>query len=443
MAEGSLTAVALLEDHLARIEARDGAVHAFAEVTEARARAEAEAVDRARAEGRPLGPLAGIPLGVKDLIDLEGRATRGASRVPASPAKADAKVVQRLREAGAVILGALQTYEFATVGPDESLPQPPSLNIWNLEHITGGSSSGSAAAVAAGLLRAALGTDTGGSVRSPAAYCGVVGLKPTKGRVPDGGLLPLSPSLDHVGPLAATVREAAMVLDAISAPGWRPATPSGDLLGQPLTGLRVGYARAWVAGDPDCDPAVLRALDAAASTLSLLGARITEVEMPDYALFEAAGAVILDAEALAVHRERLAEHWDLYGRAARISLMRAIGLDEEDVRAAWRAAEILGQGVTAAFEGADLLLTATTLAPASPVAAFRGGKAVWTPMRTIPFNLTGHPALSLPAGFSGGLPLAAQLIAPHGGEDILCRAGAAFELATDHALQRPVYPGSR
>jgi aspartyl-tRNA(Asn)/glutamyl-tRNA(Gln) amidotransferase subunit A len=431
---GEITALALTEDTLATIAARDGNFCAFAAVDADAARTAAAAIDDLLARGEDRGPLMGIPLGVKDVIALAGRHTACGSRVPMPVAAQDAACVARLRAGGAVIIGALQTYEFATVGPDEDLPQPPSRNPWSQAHITGGSSSGSAAAVAGGLLRAALGTDTGGSVRAPAAYCGCVGLKPSRGRVPSDGLVPLSPTLDHVGPLAATVAESALVLDAMSDPGWRPAFAG---TGAKTAGLRIGYARDWFAADPAADPGVIAALDDAASTLSMLGARIEMLTLPDYAIWETAGALILDAEALESHRDRIAAHAGLYGRPALRSLLRAAGLTPDDIAAAWAAATLLGQAFDTALAQVDVVLTATVLSPAPPVAAFRGGRAVWTAMRTLPFNVTGHPALSLPAGFVRGLPVGLQLIAAHGAEDMLIRAGHAFEMATDHAVMRP------
>lgn len=433
---GRTTSAELTAAALARADGSN--LHAFAALFPESASAEARAADAALAIGRDLGPLHGIPVAVKAVIDIAGHPTRAGSRVPAPVATADAACVARLRAAGAVILGATQTYEFATVGPDEELPQPPARNPWNPGRITGGSSSGSAAAVAGGILRTTLGTDTGGSVRAPAAYCGVVGLKPTKGRVPGRGLVDLAPSLDTVGPIAASVEDAALTLDAISDPGWRPAAGA---LGQGAGGLRIGFARDWFAHDPAADPGVIRALDDAASALSLAGARIVMVDLPDYAMFETAGALILDAEALDAHRARIHAYGNLYGRPALRSLLRAVGLSDDDIAAAWKAAHLLGAEFDVALSGVDVILTATTLAPAPPVAAFRGGRAVWTAMRTLPFNVTGHPALSLPCGLVDGMPVGLQLIAPHGGEDTLCRLGQAFELATDHCLQRPAGVG--
>ena len=329
-----------------------------------------------------------------------------------------------------MILGKLATYEFALVGPTFDGPAPPAVNPWSPDHVTGGSSSGSASAVAAGLVRTSIGTDTGGSIRSPAAYCGVVGLKPTRGRVPSAGVFPLSRSLDHVGPLAASVAEAAMTLDAIADPGRAPAA---GRLGRDIAGLRIAYARDWFAADPALMPGVLEEIDAAVSQLSLLGARIAEVSMPDYALFEAAGSRILDAEAFAVHRETIASDPAAYGRAAFASLQRGARLNAAELAEARRAASRLRRQLDSAiFARYDALVTVTTLTTAPPVAPYREGLAGWTPMRTLPFNVTGHPALSVPAGFVAGLPVGLQLVGPAG-----CRGADLPDRPRLRALDRP------
>ncbi|MCA0270579.1 MAG: amidase [Proteobacteria bacterium] len=430
---GEISCRALTEAALARIEARNPRLAAL---THLNTSAQEEA-DRAQSmiDAGDAQPLCGIPIGIKDLIDVEGLpATSGSALFRARVAAADAAAVARLRAAGAVILGKLATYEFAMVGPDNDLPDPPARNPWNPAHITGGSSSGSAAAVAGGMMRAALGTDTGGSARSPAAYCGCVGLKPSFGRVPVTGSFPLSPTLDHVGPIAATVEEAAIMLDAIGDEGWRPAA---GRLGTGLSGLRIGFARDWHAADPETTPGVLRALDDAAAQLSMLGAQITLIPLPDYAVCEAAASVILHAEALDIHRSLIADHAGDYGRPVLQSLAFGAALDEADVRNARRAQSRLTEEMSQAMAGFDLVLTAAAMTPALPFSAFDGESAVWTPMRTIPFNLTGHPALVLPCGFQSSLPIGMQLVAARGAEDILCATGAAFERATDFSVQRP------
>jgi aspartyl-tRNA(Asn)/glutamyl-tRNA(Gln) amidotransferase subunit A len=443
--DGSLTSVALCEAHVERIRARDGALHAFVAVDAESALAEAARADQSFARGVDLGPLHGIPTGLKDLIDVRGATTANGSRVAAHGVAADdAAVVRRLRESGAVIVGKLATYEFALVGPSFDTPFPPVRNPWNLANITGGSSSGPAAAVAGGLLRTSIGTDSGGSIRSPAAYCGVVGLKPTFGLVSVEGVFPLSQSLDHVGPISASVAEAALTLDALVGgqdASWRPAA---SRLGQPIDGMRIGYARDGFAKDPLTHPGVLRAIDDAASQLSLLGARIEEITLPDYGLCEACGATILHFEALANHEELLRRYGGDYGRLAWLSLAAGLTLTPSDLARARRIASALRDEIdSGAFARCDALLTATTLTPAPPFSAFDGRKAVWTPMRTLPFNVTGHPALTMPAGFAEGLPVGAQIVGRAFDEALICQIADAFERATDFAATpRPFASGA-
>ena len=445
MRQGLVTSVDLVRATLAAITLRDPHLHAFVGLDPAFALDQAAQADRDLMAGLDRGPLHGIPVAIKDMIDVAGQPTACGSAVCAGRvAQTDATVVQRLRAAGAIITGKVATYEFAMVGPDTGLHDRPARNPWNPAHITGGSSSGSAAAIAGGLVRAAVGTDTGGSVRSPASYCGTVGLKPSFGRVPRTGVFALAPSLDHVGPLAATVQEAALMLDAVSGPcagdaaslshSWRPAM---GLVGQDMAGRRVGYARHWFVHDPACDPAVIRAMDDAVSQLSLLGMRIEEISLPDYALYEAAGSVILHAEALATHRHLVAEHADKYGRMTLQSLAVGAAVTPADLAVARQAATLLSGTMAAHFQRFDVIVTPTTLTPAPRFVAFEGGSAVWTPMRTLPFNLTGTPVLSLPIGFSGGLPLGMQIAGAAGAEDAICAIGHAFETATDHALMTP------
>lgn len=431
---GTLTSRSLTEAVLERIEAHKQ-LCAFTHVA-ADALAQADAADARLAAGNDPGPFCGLPVAIKDLIDVAGQpATCGSAVLAGRVADADAAAVARLRAQGAVLIGKLATYEFAMVGPDMNLPDPPARNPWNIDHITGGSSSGSAAAVAGGLVRFALGTDTGGSVRSPAAYCGCVGLKPSFGRVPLAGAFPLSPSLDHVGPLAATVAEAALALDALGDGGhWRPASA---MIGKGIEGLRIGYARSWFADDPQCGGAVVSALDDAAATLSMRGARVSLIDLPDYAPYEAAASVILHAEALAAHADLIATRQAAYGKPTLQCLAFGAVVSDTDLALARRAVQPLTEAMTLAMAGHDVVLTATTLGPALPFSAFGGEKAVWTPMRTIAFNLTGQPALSVPCGFDSGLPLGLQLVAGLGAEDMLCRVGHAFEQATDHAALRP------
>lgn len=437
IAMGQTTAQALMQQTLDRIAARDPRLHSLVHLDSA----PAPLVD-------PDLPLAGLPFGVKDILDVTGQPTRCGSHAHqrTAPQKAgvpqpthgpaDSTAVARLRAAGMVPLAKLATYEYALTGPAWDQPNPPARNPWNAAHITGGSSSGSAAAVAGGLFRVALGTDTGGSIRAPAAYCGIIGLKPTRDAVPCEGCFPLSPSLDVIGPLAACVEDAATVMQILA-----PGSGAAAMLGQGVAGLTIGYARDWFATDPACHPDVLRAMDDAAALFSQLGARISLISLPDYAPIEAAGTVILQAEAWEVHRDRLAQQWQAYGVDARRNLFTGAALTPDDVTAAWQVARGFGAQVDRHLTQCTALLTPTTLSPAPKFTDFKDGP-VWTAMRTLPFNLSGHPAISMPCGFAeNGMPLGAQLIGGHGQEAMICRIAQTFEQATPATVGRAL-PGA-
>ena len=426
---GTLTAVDLAQAQLARIAALNPRIHAFVAVTPDLALAAAQQADADFTAGIDRGPLQGIGFAIKDLIDLKGLPTIcGSYAQPATPAAQDAAVVARLRSAGAVPLGKVATYEYALVGPSFDGPQPPAANPWNTDHITGGSSSGAAAAVAAGMVRCAIGTDTGGSIRSPAAYCGVVGLKPTKGAISRTGVFPLSEDLDHVGPLGASVADAALMATAMG-------VTATARLGRPVQGLKIGYARDWFATDPATSPAVLLAMDQAMSDLSLAGARVALIQLPDYAGIEAVGIILLQYQALAVHQATFQN--GKYGQQAVETLLSGQHITAADFATARIAAQRTRAEFTAILAQHDAIATANVLSTAPPFTDFAAGRAVWTAMRTLPFNLTGHPVLALPIGFSNNLPLGMQLIGPDHSEPTLCQIGDAYERATDHAAQRP------
>jgi aspartyl-tRNA(Asn)/glutamyl-tRNA(Gln) amidotransferase subunit A len=430
--DGRLTSVALVQAHIDRVALRDGVYRSFYLVAADRALAEAAQADAELAAGQDRGPLHGIPVGIKDLIDMAGLPTTADAPGRADAiAQSDAAVVERLRAGGAVLIGKLATYEWGTVGPDKSGLFPPARNPWSLDHITGGSSSGSAVAVAGGLLRTTIGTDTGGSLRGPAFYCGVVGLKPTSGTVPTGGVLPMSPSMDHVGPMSATVAEAALTLDVLSGRG-----EAASRLGRSVSGLRIGYARDWFASDTQTMPAVLAAMDAAMSTLSELGATIEEIELPDYYAVEVAAAAILHKESFDHHADQLRDHPQAYGRRAFLSLAAGVAVTDEELARARRAGNAFRAQVDKLLSRFDALATVGALTTALPAAPFEK-EAVWTPMRTIGFNVSGHPVLALPIGFHEGLPIGMQLIGKHRDEARIVQIGDAFERATDHAIQRP------
>ncbi len=429
--DGRLTSLALVQAHLDRIAARDGAYRSFYVVSAERALADASRADAELAAGRDRGPLHGIPVGIKDLIDVAGLPTTADAPGRANAlAQANADVVERLIEGGAIIIGKLATYEWGTVGPDNGGLFPPARNPWSLAHITGGSSSGSAVAVAGGLLRTTIGTDTGGSLRGPAFYCGVVGLKPTFGTVPNAGVLPMSSSVDHVGPISATVAEAAVTLDVIAG------SNAASLLGQPIQGLRIGYARNWFARDSQTLPPVLEAMDAALSTLSECGALIEEVELPDYDAIEVAAAAILHRESFDYHAQALREQPEAYGRRAFLSLAAGVAVTPEELAKARRAGQGFRTAVDRLLATHDSLVTVGALTTALLAAPFEK-EAVWTPMRTIGFNVSGHPVLALPIGLANGLPMGMQIIGRHHDEARIVQIGDAFERATDHAVQRP------
>jgi aspartyl-tRNA(Asn)/glutamyl-tRNA(Gln) amidotransferase subunit A len=293
---GEVTALQLAQRSLARVAERNAEVHAVLTVTADRAEADARRADDELARGHDRGPLHGIPYGLKDIIATRGIPTTCNSRAELATVPAvDAEVEHRLRAAGGVLVGKLNTAEFALGGGDD-LPWPAARNPWNAEHFTGTSSTGSGAAVAAGMVSLAVGSDTGGSIRSPAALCGVVGLKPTYGRVSRRGLYPLSWSLDHAGPLGRTVEDVALALGVLA--GHDPADPaSADVpVADPLRtlqdgvqGVRVGYVRNWLTGPGGASDVVLSATDAAVERLACAGACVEEVSLPDFELFKACG----------------------------------------------------------------------------------------------------------------------------------------------------------
>ncbi len=429
MRAGTLTAMELAKAQLARIAALNPTIRAFVTVTTDQALAAAAQADADFAAGIDHGAMQGIGLAIKDLIDMQGVPTTCGSRHHTkTPAAQDAAVVANLCAQGAVPLGKVATYEYALVGPSFDGPHPPPVNPWNRDHITGGSSSGAAAAVASGMVRVALGTDTGGSIRSPACYCGVVGLKPTKGIILRDGVFPLSDDLDHVGPIAATVEDTAMIAQVMGVEAMQR-------LHHPVRGLKIGYARDWFARDPATDPVVLQAMDRAMSDLSLLGVQVELITLPDYAEMEAVGVTLLQYQALALHRDSMKD--GRYGRQAVDTLLSGRHITAHDFTEARAMAARYRDQMATVLQGYDAIATACVLSTAPPFSAFTADKAVWTAMRTLPFNITGHPALSMAIGFHQGLPIGMQLVAQDHAEAALCQIGHAFECATDHSSQLP------
>src|SRR5262249_31774256 len=326
------------------------------------------------------------------------------------------------------------------------LPFPPARNPWNREHCTGGSSAGWGAAVAAGLVRTAMGSDTGGSIRGPAFYCGTVGLKPTYGLVSRRGVFPLSYTLDHCGPLPWTVEDAALTmqviagydaLDAASADIPVPQFASG--LGQGLAGLKLAVPRAFFARQEDVTAEVVASLDAAAQQIANLGAKVEEVELADFELFNACGRVILIAEAYAIHEKNLLTRPLDYARYTYQRMMVGATISAADLTQAFRLRRELSAIINTHLLGTyDAIITANGLTPAPRFDEFPADVPPKMTLQTMPFNVTGNPTLAIPTGLArGGLPLGMQMVGRAFDEPTVLRIGAAYEAATGSIKKRP------
>jgi aspartyl-tRNA(Asn)/glutamyl-tRNA(Gln) amidotransferase subunit A len=440
---GETTSVALAQAAIAVADAHDAAVGAFISRYNDEALRAADAADIAFAAGIDRGPLQGIPLGIKDIITTtEGPSTAQSLVLDRAWGidRGDAIVVSRLRHAGALIMGKLTLSEFAIGMPDHDRPFPIPRNPWNLDYWPGGSSSGSGSSVAAGMVLGALGTDTGGSIRIPAAYCGITGLMPTFGRVPKSGCVPLGYSLDHIGPMVRTARDAALMLAVLAGPDFSdPATvdePVADYVGAltgDLAGLRIGVQRLdRFAGDTE-DPALPNLFSAAAQTLSAAGADVVDVELPLYAEMAAACFLILVAEAAAYHQPDLQSRWSDYGPGTRRMFALAFSLSAADYVQAQRARRVGQRELATLFTDVDLVVTPTTSAVASRIdsldtAMSEGMRAI----HTLYWDTTGNPVISVPMGFGrDGLPLGLQIAGRPFDEATVLRAADAFQCRTD------------
>ncbi len=437
---------------LDRIAALDGVLHSYALVMADMAMAQAEAAEAEIAAGRYRGPLHGVPIGVKDLCWTEGVPTAAGMAIHRDfrPDR-DATVVQRLKQAGAVLLGKLQLTEGAYSDHHPSVTAPR--NPWHADYWPGISSSGAGVATAAGLCHGAIASDTGGSIRWPAAANGVTGLKPTWGRVSRHGVFPLAPSLDHVGTMARSAADAGLLLQVIGGADTQDPTalhePVPDYLGAMATdlrGVRIGIDADWNGDGIDAE--VQAVVCAAADVLRVLGATVVDVRVPEAMR---AGSALTDdwaancaVEAAVAHAASYPARRDEYGPvlASVIEAGRALsGIDYQ--RILLRRADLRGRMVSL-LQTIDLLLTPVhPYAPLSLAAVRTLGEqpALIAGLQryTCPFNLTGHPTITLPGGLSRlGLPIGFQLVAPHLGEAMLVRAGAAFQGATDWHRQHPV-----
>jgi len=469
--KGEVSARELTDHHLDRIAAVEGRVHAFLEVTADRARADADRIDEARSRGESLPPLAGIPLAIKDNLCTQGIRTTCSSRMLESFVPPyESTVTERLWQAGGVLLGKTNLDEFAMGSSTETSAFGPSCNPWNLDKVPGGSSGGSAAAVAAGECQASLGSDTGGSIRQPAAFCGVVGLKPTYGRVSRYGLVAFASSLDQVGPFTTSVADAAELLQVIAGEDPRDSTclkaPVPDYvaaLAQPVAGLRVGLVRECFEAE-GLDPQVKASVLAAAEQLQALGCELVDVSCPRFNDGIATYYVIAPSEASA----NLARYDgvkygyrapDAQSLAEMTARSRAEGFGDEVQRriligtyalsagyvdAYYKKAQqvrtLIRRDFDRAFETVDVLLT-----PTSPTTAFGFGAHREDPLAmyladllTIPANMAGLPAISLPCGFDlQGLPIGVQLITNVLEEPRLLQVAHHYEGAARVMANRP------
>ncbi|MGJ8618485.1 MAG: amidase, partial [Sulfitobacter sp.] len=344
-------------------------------VAEDEALAAACEADRANREGRLVGPLHGIPFAIKDIFDLKGWPVRWGSRWQAERiADRTAPAFQAMLDAGAIPLGLVATYELATVGPDQTSLYVQPRNPWDHAHVTGGSSSGSAAAVAAGMVRIALGTDTGGSVRSPSSYCGVVGFKPTFGAISLEGVMHLSPSLDHAGPIARTVSEAAMAFCVLT--GQKQL----DLRCDPKK-IRIGFARSWIPTDSDGSD-LLTLMDNAAASLSLAGMQIDLIELPDYATIEGHATQLILAEGHQSFGQEVVASPELFGKRAAKSIAAGGSISDETVAEAQKAGATFTKTIDDLLQDHDVLILPTVATPAPRFAHFDASETIWTEMRT-------------------------------------------------------------
>ena len=442
VADGEVSPVELTSACLERIAGIDAQVNAFITVTADTAVDDARVVERERVRGEAVGPLAGVPIALKDLFDTAGvRTTAGsrffAERVP----DRDAAVVQKLRGAGAVLLGKLNMHEWALGVTNDNPHYGACRNPWALDRITGGSSGGSAAALAAGMCFGSLGSDTGGSIRIPASLCGVVGLKPTYGRVSLRGVVPLSWSLDHAGPMARRVADVALLLDVIAGPD-RADPGSVDVaadeymarLEDGISGWRIGViADEWLGDiEPDVQALVRKATQALASA----GAQIEELTAPDLPDAARLNGLMTTADAATFHRERMENAPDDFGSDVLARLRRGAGYGATDYADARRQQTILRRTFSSWFVEHGGMFDAVVL-PTTPCTAPRiaGLDAVATApvltRLTAPFNLTGLPAMSVPCGLTAeGLPVGLQIVGAPWAERRVLRVGRAYELAS-------------
>jgi aspartyl-tRNA(Asn)/glutamyl-tRNA(Gln) amidotransferase subunit A len=446
IAARSLSPVELTKAHLARIRALNPTLNAFVLVTEERALADARASEARQMAGNLRGPLDGIPIAHKDIYNTADiRTTAHSKLLQDNVPTADAFTVRRLADAGTVLLGKLSTHEFAFGGPSFDLPWPPARNPWDVERFTGGSSSGTGAAVAAGLILGGTGSDTGGSIRSPAALCGIAGIKPTYGLSSRAGILPLAYTMDHAGLMAWTAEDCALLLQAMAghdpedpASANRPVADFSADLDKGARGLRIGVVRHFFESDCRVSDATLTGIDAALDVFRAEGAEVCDITLSPLADYHAPGYVIMLSEALAVHlpwfRTRFADYSEMFRDRVAVSAL----VSGADLMQAQRWRRLLCQELATAMAGLDIIVSATVMGEAPRIADVPKWTSMEAPGLVMPFSLTGFPALSVCTGFGAdGLPVAMQLVGKPFSEPTVFRAAHAFERATEWRGRRP------
>jgi aspartyl-tRNA(Asn)/glutamyl-tRNA(Gln) amidotransferase subunit A len=450
IAAKKLSPVELTQTCFERVKRLDGTLHSFLLPTEDRAMSDAKAAEGRMMAGGLKGKLDGIPIGHKDIYNTAGIRTTAHSKllehnVPAE----DSVVVKKWADAGTVMMGKLATHEFAIGGPSFDLPWPPARNPWNPDHFTAGSSSGTGAAVAAGLILGGTGSDTGGSIRGPSALCGLAGIKPTYGRSSRRGVLPLSNTLDHTGPMTWTVEDCALLLQAMAGhdsldPGSadRPVDDYTAGIGAGVKGLRIGVISHFHEEDNKVSPATQKGIDGALDFFRKSGAEVRDVKLSPMMDYNATGWVILSAEAYSIHEPWMKTRFNDYGELMRDRLALAALMSASDYVQAVRRRRELCLEMKAAMADLDLLITASSPGEAPKITEVPKWLMLQKPNFTMAFNVTGQPALSVCSGYGdGGLPVSIQIIGKPFQEATVFRAGHAYETAHDWRSKRPALAG--
>jgi aspartyl-tRNA(Asn)/glutamyl-tRNA(Gln) amidotransferase subunit A len=450
IADRKLSPVELTKACLARVHAHNDTLHAFLLLTEERALAEARAAEARMMAGALKSRIDGIPIGYKDIYNTAGIRTTGHSKllehnIPTD----DAHTVRLWSDAGTVMLGKLTTHEFAMGGPSFDLPWPPARNAWNPEHFTSGSSSGTGAAVAAGMVLGGTGSDTGGSIRGPAALCGLAGIKPTYGLCSRAGILPLSYTLDHAGPLAWTAEDCALLLQGMA--GYDPNDPASAnrpvpdftaLLGKSIKGLRIGVVRHFFEEDNKVNATTLKGINDALAQFESAGAVLREVTLSPMADYHACGFLILVVEAYALHEPWLKTRFNDYGESFRDRIALGAFVRAADYVAAIRKRRALCLEMKSAMADLDILVSAAAVSEAPKITEVPKWATLERPSFTMPFNVTGYPAISVCTGYgAGGLPVSMQLIAKPFQEPLLFQAAHAYESMNSWRARRPALVG--